>query len=658
MKSGTLCPHQDYVWAVRPSDRESAAIRDYEAAVTRTADELLASAELLSAVEEHPWMVHPEPESVYEDPEFAAAMLVFLKARRRPLPAGLLGLLDVRPPEVPPLDRRWWQVLIQHYLYGRTWRASPAREAHRDELKKELRASGLLWRHELRLRGSRPAKRLLTLSEAKIEACIRINEIERHVRGRRMRQVILCDFVRAFERDRLGAYPIFARLADRSSEEDRTYIALLTGRLAILHRSLVARLEAGGAHVEAEPLDDLSDFCRIEVANRSKVALFTSLLQDGEIRVLVGTRALLGEGWDAPAVNSLILASYAGSFVTTNQMRGRAIRTDPSDPEKVASIWHLVAIKPGSEAGLDDWTDLERRFRAFVGLSESHETIRSGLDRLALPSATVDGLTEIARARIGKADALGQRWREAIQAGTHGFVVPSVRVRKPPPRPQYFFWTTLQYLLYTAAGSAAFAFSTTLDFAGQAGLASRAPRLVLAVGAAAAVIVSVPKLVRAGRAYLRAVPVDGVIRQVAYAVFEALLETGIITSDLDFFDVDVRELAPGIHAASLSGGTFREQSIFADCMDEVLAPVLNPRYIIIRSGRGIDRRKDYHAVPMPLAANKERATCFLEKWEGRMGPAELIYTRTPEGRAALLKARSRSFSSAFVPASERLDRWQ
>ena len=31
------------------------------------------------------------------------------------------------------------------------------------------------------------------------------------------------------------------------------------------------------------------------------------------IKVIIGTKSLLGEGWDAPCVNSLILASFVGS---------------------------------------------------------------------------------------------------------------------------------------------------------------------------------------------------------------------------------------------------------------------------------------------------------------------------------------------------------
>lgn len=71
------------------------------------------------------------------------------------------------------------------------------------------------------------------------------------------------------------------------------------------------------------------------------VAVITKLIDCGEIEVIVGTQSLLGEGWDAPAINTLVLASEISSYVSTNQMRGRAIRKDVKNPKKAAHIWHL-----------------------------------------------------------------------------------------------------------------------------------------------------------------------------------------------------------------------------------------------------------------------------------------------------------------------------
>ena len=116
----------------------------------------------------------------------------------------------------------------------------------------------------------------------------------------------------------------------------------------------------------------------------------------GWIQVLVGTKSLLGEGWDAPCVNALILASCVGSDVLGNQMRGRAIRTFEKNPDKVSNIWHLVCL-PGAEerkekqlAGVpapelsEDFHTLERRMDGILGLSYDGSTIENGTERLTI----------------------------------------------------------------------------------------------------------------------------------------------------------------------------------------------------------------------------------------------------------------------------------
>jgi hypothetical protein len=45
-------------------------------------------------------------------------------------------------------------------------------------------------------------------------------------------------------------------------------------------------------------------------------------------------------------------------------------------------------------------------------------------------------------------------------------------------------------------------------------------------------------------------------------------------------------------------------------------------------------------------------------WARHVGPADLVYTRTPEGRRFLLKARTHSMSRSFQSRAERLKSWQ
>ena len=143
-----------------------------------------------------------------------------------------------------------------------------------------------------------------------------------------------------------------------------------------------------------QPLEHAPGFVILNDTARNPVTILTELLEAGTIHVLVGTRALLGEGWDAPCINSLVLASNVGSYMLTNQMRGRAIRVDKNDPNKVSSIWHIVAIVLERETydrqkylqmfwpGLADFRELDNRFSTFVGVHQTEPRIENNLSRL------------------------------------------------------------------------------------------------------------------------------------------------------------------------------------------------------------------------------------------------------------------------------------
>src|SRR6185436_16600098 len=56
---------------------------------------------------------------------------------------------------------------------------------------------------------------------------------------------------------------------------------------------------------------------------RHYVPLLTRYFEEGRSRCLVGTRGLLGEGWDAASVNVLIDLTTAGTSTAVHQTRGR-----------------------------------------------------------------------------------------------------------------------------------------------------------------------------------------------------------------------------------------------------------------------------------------------------------------------------------------------
>ena len=96
---------------------------------------------------------------------------------------------------------------------------------------------------------------------------------------------------------------------------------------------------------------------------RRWVALATTAFGAGATRALVGTRAFLGEGWNAPCVNCLVDLTSAATGVSVRQMRGRSLRLDPADPGKVASNWDIVCVAPRHAQGDADYERFVRKHR-------------------------------------------------------------------------------------------------------------------------------------------------------------------------------------------------------------------------------------------------------------------------------------------------------
>src|SRR5215469_14562208 len=159
------------------------------------------------------------------------------------------------------------------------------------------------------------------------------------------------------------------------------------------------------------------------LATVATVCLIASVFEQGGITVLIGTKSLLGEGWDAPCINTLVLASFVGSFMLSNQMRGRAIRVDSAQPQKTANIWHLVCAEPGIFGPGDDYELLARRCSAFVGVSATAPVIENGTERLGFghPPFSLEELDQInaqTRSRALDREGLRKQWHDALDAGS------------------------------------------------------------------------------------------------------------------------------------------------------------------------------------------------------------------------------------------------
>lgn len=678
---GDLCPHQDYVYFSTPTEKEQKVISDFRAAVDSFVERLRANEGFKDAILTHPWITTPDEhtEEILEDPEYLSSMVVFLHAAGREVPQAVLKTLGLSHKQVPVLELEWLEVLLSHCLYFDV-ESFQSSEQILKLLRRELLQIGAIERRKVKLRDPSDHLKLLTTSITKLKSIEQIVRLESSSLGAELRCVILTDFIRRAEMPKstgevavcedIGIVPIFEYLRRAALSDIR--LGVLSGSLVVIPNSAEPILRQAATGLGIEP-GDLSisalshdpDYSSVEIRGeyyRGSVRLITSVFERGGITVLVGTKSLLGEGWDAPCINTLVLASFVGSFVLSNQMRGRSIRVDSAQPQKTANIWHLVCVEPGLFGPGDDYELLVRRCSAFAGVNSAAPVIENGTERLGFghPPFSCDQIAQIntqtCRRALDRA-GLRQQWQDALDAGsikqmTDGLKAPDASL------PRGFVLTnTIAALLIQAAYMAV----AILEYFGRILGRVRTTQdfwtfATLLLGIAA--IVSLPwSLIALWRLIRHGTP-ERSIKQIGRAVLEALEYEGSIDQQAGVFRVYADRNGDGTVFCWIGGGTGKEQATFLRALREILSPIDNPRYLLARRKIWKVFREDYFAVPDVLARKKEVAEMFTQRWKRLVGPVELVYTRTPEGRKLLLRARNHSLSGAFQKRAERVSSWK
>ncbi|UII74639.1 hypothetical protein LV716_10195 [Flagellimonas sp. HMM57] len=528
----------------------------------------------------------------------------------------------------------------------------------------------------------------MTSSISKLNGIKNIVDFEYKQLRKDLRLVILSDFIRKeffinapennLELNKIGIIPIFEKL--RRENKDNIRIAVLTGSIIIIPLRAYATFETKAAkygitQINSSPVPFDSNYILISQTKQLKhniVHIVTQIFQLGEIEVLIGTKSLLGEGWDAPAINSLILASFVGSFVLSNQMRGRAIRTQNGNDNKTGNIWHLVCIDPTSPAGGDDFDLLKRRFRSFVGISFKEEPgIENGIGRLNL-SVNIYQKEEAEKKNVemfsyaGDRESLKQKWKKALETGVT--LVEEIRI--PFPEEEDYKAVKSMYLnktignLLATLGSGLVAFGLeNLQGLGKVARNIKSMQdlyVFLAVFGAVGMAIFGRLTFKTLRLYFKYRDISKDIQQIGDALLNSLIKVGVIKTDYSKLKVVTSVDNWGAIFCHLEGGTTFEKSTFISALQEVIVPIDNPRYVIIRKNKFIlfIKQKDYHSVPEILGRNKNLAEYFKNQWERLVGSCDLIFTRTIDGRKILLKSRVKSLAAQFDTEVEHVNKWK
>ena len=119
------------------------------------------------------------------------------------------------------------------------------------------------------------------------------------------------------------------------------------------------------------------------------------------------------------------------------------------------------------------------------------------------------------------------------------------------------------------------------------------------------------------------------IREVGLVVYTALFDMKLVESVPSLHRLKAEEV--GNRHVLADGRNHSGKTLFWIRCGRVLDPIDNPRYLLYRESRSwFLKKRDYHAVPEEIGRRKEHAERFAQLWRKHIGPAELVYTRTPK----------------------------
>ncbi|MBS7056798.1 MAG: DEAD/DEAH box helicase family protein [Streptococcus salivarius] len=675
VKEGTLCPHQDYVYFAFPTKEERAQLDQFDKQKLNFLTKLSSDINFSNTIQSSPAL---SGKIGYDDllanPKYLSATLIFLRSKELPFPQRFQELLSAKT--LPTFTLEWFETLLNGVIFQVPNWYGFTEEAF-NQLKSDLKANGLIERNQVKLIRNKKQDVLLNQSLGKLNAVRDIFKAEYQALGSKLRQLVLTDFIRKdfqvhlgdknAQFTQLGVLSYFESIRREMIEQTWTVpVAVLTGSLVIIPTSAKEHLERliPNSRLSYDVIGQLSqeDYLKVSISGsyHDLVTALTQLFQDGYIKVIIGTKSLLGEGWDAPCVNSLILASFVGSFMLSNQMRGRAIRVWPDNPNKTSNIWHLVSINLSPRKWFEIQDDnekydetlelqlyalspdldlLDRRMTQFLGLHYQELTIESGIDRLDLNQIAFSrkGLEKLNQKAITlsqKREELKDRWQEALPLYEEMEVVTQVEVDK-----QFLPLAYLNDWMKALLISQAFAATYFIIDLGRYLIVGKLYEQSLLILLLALLILTVFW----GRYFIYRSPYKR-LETFGKAIHQALLDSG---------QIETKESAPRVakdskraiyNAIYLKGASMREKEIFAQALTEFFAPIENQRYIL-KSCHKVKDQTEFFAVPSMFEKRKADAESFLRHIQKSVGKYNLIYTRSVQGRPILLEARIKALGN-------------
>ena len=655
VKNKCICPYQDYLYLCVPDAEESARISILLSDKKKRINTVLKAKYFYDALMKHPGLSDIEAcaDTFMADPAYLDSLIAYLNSYATYLKYDYEDGRDAARKAFSHMDNAIRKLIDEdvettrlsekqlknqfaiseenffHLLDGiLNHDQNSFDEAFIEKLKEEL--THLLFYRDGKLVKTRSEEQvgsILKNSVSFFDGIADIVHCEREALGDSLRCLILSDRIRKESLAKvqtvempgeLGCVSIWERLRREehlgnidhymnNREERITDLAMLTANLAILPAVAVPLLTPDDSiNISWQDLKK-TGYVQLELNDSNRkyvISSVTSLFDRGVIRVLIGTIALLGEGWDAPCVNSVITASNLATYVQTNQIRGRGFRVKKENPEKTANLWHLFCMKPvveeketgiyinGYEPGANA-ENLFHRFDTIIGISHDGTYISSGISRIArignrFTEAEIESINRQTKQLAADRHTLYHNWILFTAKNDVDNIRYTVNVAKDKKK----YDKTVKKNLWESTRRRLFR----------------------------------------DKSYGRA-------RILANTTLSAMKKNNIIRAATELeISYDWQSVTTSV---SLCNATNKENHIFTQALEEILGKNIKARYVI--KNVGFLNRK-YIAVPSVLDKNKPLADSFYrELLKNRpllaFSRPVLIYTQTAAGRAHLVKAR-------------------
>lgn len=417
VKAGDLCPHQDLIYFSNLTSEEEKIVFDFEEKRNTFFKDIDEHSDILYAIESSAFITNLDNnvDIIYKNTSFTVALISYLLHEDElNMNARILTeFLGLTVEQIPKFDYEHAEILFNGIIgeFSSQFKNVPL-------IKGKLKEYGLINGKTTDFTGKIDFKKLFARSKNKLEAIYDITDFEYNNLDNKLREVVLLDYIGKGDSEGVNILSVFDKLQDI-----KTNIGILTGSLIVIPSTTKEELYSilSNKNIESSKVlttEFNNKYLRVEIyGNVDIVAVITELFEKGYINILIGTSALLGEGWDSPCVNTLIIASVVGSFMLSNQMRGRALRIDKNNPNKTSNIWHLVSLTNNEQS--PDLQTAERRFNTFEGISYKDNKIQNGTERLGINKKNIcslncNTLDEQMMNYAKKRNSLTSKWKQVF----------------------------------------------------------------------------------------------------------------------------------------------------------------------------------------------------------------------------------------------------